>query len=145
MWKAAAPAPHPAPAKMQNHSNLHKQIRRPRCEHAAASNASPGSPAGNFGRRMKFSPQLERKQAWGAVADRLAVDLYHRHDEVRRRCDEGLPRALGFLDAEGTLDEFDPLSLQEVDERGAGDAAQDGVVDLPRTQPTLTVDDPGVR
>src|SRR5262245_42711083 len=94
---------------------------------------------------MKFSPQLERKQAWGAVADWLAVDLYHRHDEVRRRCDEGLPRALGFLDAEGTLDEFDPLSLQEVDERGAGDAAQDGVVDLPRHQPTLTVDDPGGR
>src|SRR5262245_23263299 len=144
LWKAAAETPTPRPLKCRiiqictsrfgAHSASMLPVRTP-----------GGSAAGDFGRPMKFRPQLERKQARGAVADRLAVDLHHRHDEVGGRRDKGLPRILGFLDAEGAFDEFDALPLQEIDQRRARDAAQNGIVDLTGHEPALAVDDPRIR
>src|SRR5581483_10231238 len=93
---------------------------------------------------MKFSSQLQRQQARCTVAYRLAVDAHDRHDEIRRRGDEGLPRRPRLLDAERALDELDVQALQEVHQRGARDAAQDGIVDVARDQPSLAVDDPRI-
>ena len=70
--------------------------------------------------------------------------LHDRHDDVGGGRDESLAGGLGLLDRERPLDEFDGFALQDVDERGAGDAAQDGLVDLAGDEAALLVDDPGV-
>src|SRR2546423_14888766 len=61
MWKAVAPPPIPPPDKMQNHSNLHKQIRRYFKGQIASWQISRASGTGDFRCRMKFRPQLERQ------------------------------------------------------------------------------------
>src|SRR5581483_8157517 len=93
---------------------------------------------------MKFRSQPEREQTRSTVADRLAVDLHDRHDDVGGRGDEGLARGLGLGHAERTLDELDVLALEQIDQRRAGDAAQDGVVDLAGDEAAVAVDDPGI-
>ena len=94
---------------------------------------------------MKFGPQPLREQARRAVADRLPIDPHDRHDDVGGRRDERLARTPRLLDRKRPFDELDGLALQHIDQRGARDAAQDGVVDLARDEPALLVDDPGVR
>ena len=52
--------------------------------------------------------------------------MNHGHDHLAGGGHEGLAGAIGFLDGEGPLVQFQPLRLDGIKQDGAGDAAQDG-------------------
>ena len=93
---------------------------------------------------VKFPPQRVGDRARLAVADGVAVDAHHRHHDLGRRGLEGLARGIGFFKRKAALLHGQALRLDDVEGDRAGDAAQDGVIGMPRDQRAGRRDDPGI-
>ena len=70
------------------------------------------------------------------LAYRIIIDLIYSTNDKLPDDDKRLARFLGFLDREPAFDQFEAVSLNEIDQGRAGDAAQDFVCCLrPFTAP----------
>ena len=62
----------------------------------------------------------------------MAVDAHHREHDLRRGGHESFTRGVGFRERERPLFDGKSLRLNDLEQDGAGNAAQDGVIRRPR-------------
>src|SRR3954466_10239160 len=81
----------------------------------AAENIDISATLGEFGVTMKVAAQRRRDESRRAIADRAAVDRNDGNDDLARRGDEGLARAIGLFAREGAL--FERAALRFYDHK----------------------------
>ncbi len=94
---------------------------------------------------MKNRAQFRCDRSGNPGADLAPVDAHNRHDEGRRSGNEGLPRGENLFEAKFSFLQFQTFRRDDFDQRGPGDAAQNGTIELPRDDNSSLADDPSVR